>query len=230
MILEVIATSLTEALDAERGGADRIELVSAMSEGGLTPSLGVIETIVDAVRIPVNVIVRPHSRSYCYDEGDLAAMLADIRHVKRVGAAGIVIGPLDESGNIHTNQLIALLGEAVGLDVTFHRAFDDLTDQIGALQTLAGFPQIRRVLTSAGPLPAIQVCEKLQALVQTEQKTGIRILAGHGLKVEGLGDFLTATGVSEIHFGSGVRYCSSFANGIDVSAITAIKRIMASYG
>ncbi len=80
-LLEVIATTVADARAAERRGADRIELISAMGEGGLTPSLGLIETVTEAVAIPVNVVVRPHSRSFVYDADDYAVMLRNVRAI-----------------------------------------------------------------------------------------------------------------------------------------------------
>lgn len=92
ILLEVIATTIGDARAAARAGADRIELVTAISEGGLTPSVGVIEAVVAAVPIPVNVIVRPHSRSFSYDASELAAIARDVRAAVAAGANGIVFG------------------------------------------------------------------------------------------------------------------------------------------
>ena len=125
MMLEIIATSVADAIAAERSGADRLELCAALSEGGLTPSLGLVEAVVQAVDIPVHVIVRPHSRTFQYDESDLAVMLADIRYIKQAGAAGIVIGVLNEDNKVNTEALSRLLKEAGEMKVTFHRAFDE---------------------------------------------------------------------------------------------------------
>ena len=92
VLLEVIATTVADARLAARAGADRLELITAMGEGGLTPSLGLIEAVVAAVDIPVNVIVRPHSRSFVYDADDYAVMLRDVRAVAAAAAHGVVIG------------------------------------------------------------------------------------------------------------------------------------------
>lgn len=92
MKLEVIATTLTDALLAAQGGADRIELVTGILEGGLTPGPGLIREVVRRVSIPVHVMVRPHSQSFVYDEYDLQTMKEDIAFIKASGAAGIVVG------------------------------------------------------------------------------------------------------------------------------------------
>ena len=134
MILEIIARSLADAIAAELSGADRLELCVALTEGGLTPSLGLAEAVVGWVEIPVNVIVRPHSRTFQYDDRDLAVMMADIRHIKCTGAAGIVIGALTQENKVDTRAISQLLNEAEGLDATFHRAFDDVIDQVQAME------------------------------------------------------------------------------------------------
>src|SRR6201991_5316972 len=105
ILLEVIATTVADAQAAAQAGADRLELITALSEGGLTPSVGMIEAMLDAVRIPVNVIVRPHSRSFVFDTHDQAAMLRDVRAIADARAHGVVIGMLSAAGDIDRDAL-----------------------------------------------------------------------------------------------------------------------------
>jgi len=226
MILEVIATSLEDAIAAERGGADRLELCAALSEDGLTPSLGLVEAVVQGVGIPVNVIVRPHNRGFHYDESDLAVMLADIRHIKRAGAAGIVIGALTVDQKVDTEAVARLLHEAKDMDVTFHRAFDAVDNQENALEIIAEFPQIRRILTSGGPAPAPQSVEQLKRLVGQSKKMTVQILAGYGMTLESLSSLIATTGVKEVHFGSGIRVNRSFMQPINPELIEEVKSVM----
>ncbi|UNK17352.1 copper homeostasis protein CutC [Paenibacillus sp. N3/727] len=205
MILEVIATTLQDALIAEECGADRIELITAVTEGGLTPSIGLIERVTERVNIPVNVMIRPHSRSFIMDDEDLETMLADITRIKTTGAAGIVMGPLTLEGTIDVPALKKLLAEAGPLDVTYHRAFDEALDQLAAYEVLSVYPQISRILTSGGPSPAPESVPQLQRLVERSQEGGPRILAGYGLTPEGILSFIEETGVKEVHFGSSIR-------------------------
>ena len=224
MILEVIATSLEDAIAAERGGADRLELCAALSEDGLTPSLGLVEAVVEGVGIPVNVIVRPHNRGFHYDESDLAVMLADIRHIKHTGAAGIVIGALTKEKKVDTKAVARLLHEAEDMDVTFHRAFDVVDNQEKALEIIAGFPQIRRILTSGGQAPAPQSAEQLKKLVGQSKNMAVQIMAGYGMTLESLSTLIATTGVEEVHFGSGVRVNQSFMQPIYPELIAEVKR------
>lgn len=150
ILLEVIATTIGDARAAARAGADRIELVTAISEGGLTPSVGVIEAVVAAVPIPVNVIVRPHSRSFSYDASELAAIARDVRAAVAAGANGIVFGMLDAHGDIDLDALRRIADAADGRDLTFHRAFDVARDLNAAFDTLLRVPSVTSVLTSGG--------------------------------------------------------------------------------
>lgn len=223
MILEVIATSLEDAVVAERAGASRLELCAALSEDGLTPSLGLIEAVVEGVKIPVNVIVRPHNRGFHYTESDLAVMLTDILHIKCAGAAGIVIGALTKDNKVDTVAISLLLKEAGDMDVTFHRAFDFVDDQTEALETIAEFPQINRVLTSGGQAPAPESVEQLKKLVEQCQNKTVQILAGNGMTPVSLFSLVAETGVDEVHFGSGVRFNQSFMHPINPKIIIELK-------
>jgi copper homeostasis protein len=229
MILEVIATSVTDAILAEQGGADRIELVTGIAEGGLTPSAGCIREVIRAISIPVNVMVRPHSRSFVYDAHDLRTMMTDIRFIQEAGAAGIVLGTLTQEGRIDADAMALLLRDVEGLDVTFHRAFDELQDQLEGIRVLAGFPRVRRILTSGGQSPAPEAVEQIKALVEEARKVSMRILAGHGLTLEALEGFVVETGVQEVHFGSAVRRDGQFSQQVDLQRIRTVLEILERY-
>ncbi|MWV44094.1 copper homeostasis protein CutC [Paenibacillus sp. HJL G12] len=226
MKLEVIATNLTDALLAEQGGADRIELVTGILEGGLTPGPGLIKEAVRHLHIPVHVMVRPHSQSFVYDENDLQTMQQDIAFIKESGAAGIVVGALTSEGKVDTAALDLLLQDVAGINVTFHRAFDEIEDQLAALQLLARYPQINRILTSGGPLPAPKSVPQIKRLTEAAQSTGICILAGYGLSVPVLQDFAEATGVEEVHFGSALRMNGDNLQPVDPGRVRAAKQII----
>jgi copper homeostasis protein len=112
MILEVIATHLSDVIDAEKYGADRLELSPGMLEDGITPSFGLIEAAVQNAKIPINVMIRPHSKSFVYDENDIETMIKDIQIAKKLGANGIVFGALTKDGQIDKEVVKRLLAEA----------------------------------------------------------------------------------------------------------------------
>ncbi|RIX60026.1 copper homeostasis protein CutC [Paenibacillus nanensis] len=226
MLIEVIAIRAEDAEAAYAGGADRIELVSGIAEGGLTPSIGLVEAVVKTAPLPVNVMVRPHSQSFWYSEADLSIMLRDIRAVREAGAAGIVVGVLDEYGGIDRAALERLLNAAEGLDVTFHRAFDEIADQVNALRQLAEYPQISRVLTAGGLQPAPQSADKIRQLRMAGDALGICILGGYGLHANNIAGFVRQTGVREVHFGGGVRQAGSFKEKVDPELIRGIRELL----
>ncbi|GGD79420.1 copper homeostasis protein CutC [Paenibacillus nasutitermitis] len=222
MILEVIATCMEDAITAELNGADRLELITAITEGGLTPGIGLVEQAVRSVGIPVFVMVRPHSRSFVYSDHDISTMAAEIRAIAAAGAAGVVLGALTSDGGIDEQALQTLLPLTNGMQVTFHRAFDELEDQIAGLRTLAKYPQITRVLTSAGPGPAPESVSAMQRLVREARGGALNILAGSGLKPHGIKTFIEQTGVTEVHFGSAVRYGNNSLSPIDPVILQAL--------
>ncbi|SEG78407.1 copper homeostasis protein CutC [Paenibacillus sp. UNC499MF] len=227
MLLEVIATTVGDAIAAEKAGADRLELVTGMKEGGLTPSAGLIEGTVRNVKIPSAVMVRPHSKSFVYDEDDVRAMRRDIRLIREAGAAGIVIGTLTPQNEVDVQVLEALLEEAGGMEVVFHRAFDAVPDQIAAFRLLSGYKQITRILTSGGKPSALDAVDRMKELVELSRDSHITILAGSGLNAESLESFVKDTGVTEVHFGGAVRGPKGVEDDIAADKIREIRDILA---
>lgn len=235
VLLEVIATTVADARIAAQEGADRIELVTAMGEGGLTPSVGLIEAVVAAVSIPaagvpVNVIVRPHSRSFVYDADDYAVMLRDVRAVKEAGANGIVIGMLNANGEIDRDGLSRAIDAADGMAVTFHRAFDETRDLRAALDVLLGFDAVTNVLTSGGKASVLNAQPTIQELVKQAAGSHCTVLAGAGLTVDAIAGFVSATQVEAVHFGSGVRVGGNGLAPVDAEKVAQVKALLNASG
>jgi len=222
--IEVIVENARDAMAAEGAGAHRLELVSAMSEGGLTPSYGAIKTVVEAVSIPVYVMLRPHGYHFCYGMKEWEIMGEDIRMIKRLGAGGIVFGCLTEEGQIDEKMLSMVMDAAAGLGITFHRAFDEAVEQEAAYRTLSKYSgAIERILTSGGAAKAEQGIEQLQKLIALKkQYNGPEILVGSGLNVHNIGQIHRLIQADEYHFGSGVRKRHAFKNAVDPKAIRQI--------
>lgn len=226
MTLEIIATNLKDVKDAAAFGADRLELSPSMSELGITPSYGLIQLAVEAVEIPINVIVRPHSQSFLYNEDDVATMITDIEMIKSLGANGIVIGPLTAEHTIDEEVLKRLLWVAGDLDITIHRAFDFARDQKEALECLANYPQVKTILTSGGQRKATEAITEIRELIALSADTHLTVMAGHGLRVDSFEDFYKEIQPTEVHFGSGARINESFSEPINRDAIKSIKSIL----
>jgi copper homeostasis protein len=225
-LLEVIATTVADARAAERGGANRLELITAMGEGGLTPSIGLIEAVVDAVGIPVNVIVRPHSRSFVYDADDYAVILRDVRAVAKTRANAIVVGMLNANGDVDTDGLARVIEAADGLQLTFHRAFDEARDLFAAFDTLLTFDAVTNVLTSGGKPSVLEAQPTIAKLVERAAGTRCTVLAGAGLTVDAVQPFVASTGVRAVHFGSGVRVDGKGLAPVDEARVRRVRTLL----
>jgi len=199
MIQESCCTTLEEARSAQARGADRIELCTDLSVGGITPPRDLIKDVVDALTIPVNVLIRPlSSLDFVYGEDEIQQLIADIEFCKSVGAAGIVVGALTPSGAIDLAAMRRLIAAAQPLPVTFHRAFDVCTDEpFEALEKIIDLG-CTRLLTSGR---AATAWEGRDLIRQLADRAGSRliILAGRGVTPENIKSLATVTGAREFH-------------------------------
>ena len=220
MIVEIIATSVEDALRIERGGAQRIELISGLAEGGVTPSAGLIRAVCRRVNIPVMAMIRPHAMNFCYEAADLAVMIEDIGIARDGGATGVVLGCLTYTKCIDEKVLEKLLRAADGLEVTFHRAIDDTPDVLASIATLRNYP-ITRVLTSGGPGKAQDNIPVIQAM-RAATKGAFSILAGSGMNAGNAARLIAATGVREVHFGTAARIAGAIDQLVAVDKVREI--------
>lgn len=225
MIIEVIAYTLSDALIAARNGADRLEVITAPAEGGLTPSLGLVQSIRDQVDIDIRVMIRPHSRSFVYSKEDIEVMERDIANLRSLGVSGLVTGALTPQGDVDTNALERLLAAANDLPITFHRAIDEATDLEQSIHTLGQYSQITHVLTSGGRPNVLEATDIIERLTPVAKQQGITLLPGAGLHIDALEPFLSQTSVQEFHIGSAARQNGSILNPIDVDKLSSIRRI-----
>lgn len=203
-MIEVIATCVDDAIAIEKYGGQRIELSSALSEMGITPSYALIKNVVDKVKIPVHVLIRPHSKSFVYSDNDMQVIKEDIEAAKKLGADGIVIGALDEYNRIDEEKLEELLALADGMKVTFHRAIDITEDPAESVRTLLKYQHIKRIVTAGGKGKVTDNLDVIKKMVEAA-KDKITIMLGGGLNKDNLRLALERTGAREIHFGTGVR-------------------------
>jgi copper homeostasis protein len=199
VLVEVCADSVASAFAAERGGGARIELCSGLVEGGITPSLGLMEAVRAAVSIPVRVMIRPRGGDFCYDGGEFQVMRRDIEVAKSAGMDGVVLGILDAQGNVDVTRTQQLVELARPMQVTFHRAFDMTADLFRALEEVRA-AGADRVLTSGGEQTAMEGQATIQRLMK--QSCGrIKVMAGSGIKPENARRLIEMTGAKEIHVG-----------------------------
>lgn len=176
-MIELIASSLDDALTIEEGGADRIELVSALSEGGYTPSIGLVMEILDRVSIPMAVMLRPNRSAFLYTEMEIETMKRDAIMFDQVGVSHVVMGILDDAGLPDINTMEYIL-EGTSLKVSFHRAIDDSADVLNSLERINEYDRITHVLTSGGPGKAMDNIHRVRQMIEHTDK---RIIVGSGV-------------------------------------------------
>jgi copper homeostasis protein len=195
-LVEACCDSVHTAREAQAYGAGRVELCGP-GPGGTTPSLGLIARTRDELTVPLHVMIRPHTRDFLYDEDDLDVMRNDIIAARQLGVDGIVLGPLQSSGTLHTQQLAELVELARPLKVTFHRAFDQVNDQHTSLDLML-LLGVDYVLTSGAARTALEGAARLQVL---QQRAGDRltILGGGGIRGDHVRDLLAVAPLREVH-------------------------------
>lgn len=211
IILEVCVDSPRGLAAAVEGGADRIELCSALEVGGLTPVAGLMKAAA-AAPIQVYAMIRPHAGPFVFDAADEAAMMADIDAARAFGLAGVVIGANRADGTLDLPLLHRLKAHAAGMGSTLHRAFDLVPDPDVALQQAIELG-CERILTSGCVPKAIDGLETLARLSKTAAGQ-ISIMPGSGVRPSNVSEILRATGASEVH-GS----CSSPVASVDLRAV-----------
>ena len=197
MLVEAAVESLDAAVAAERAGALRIELCARLDIGGTTPSLATIESVLEQVKIPVHVMVRPRGGDFVYTNDELNSMVNDIARICGLQPAGIVTGAIGANGQLQQPGLSRLLGAARDLPVTFHRAFDALVEQPAALEELIdiGF---RAILTAGGASSALDGLDRIAALVRRARER-ITVIAGGGVRAHNVAKVIQETRVREVH-------------------------------
>jgi copper homeostasis protein len=196
MLLEICANSYESAINAQKAGADRIEICSELAVGGITPSYGVLQKIAENISIPVHVLIRPRSGDFCYTDSEFEQMKTDILMCKKMGFQGIVSGILNSDNTINMERTKELISISKPLSFTFHRAFDVVENPKKALEELIEL-KVDRILTSGLKERAIDGIDLLIEL-QNLAKNKVILLPGSGINKENCIQFKNA-GFTEIH-------------------------------
>jgi copper homeostasis protein len=201
--LEICIDSFTSAKAALDGGADRLEVCSALSAGGTTPSHGLIEQCINDLDLPCMVMIRPHDGGFVYDADDVEIMSSNIAAAKKLNADGVVFGALSCEGQIDLEICRRLLDAAAGMQTTFHRAFDLVSEPLKTFDQLQelGFDH---VLTSGQQTKAIDGAKLIAELTKRSSVTSV--LAGSGVSSENAAQLVRETGVREIHASASIPW------------------------
>jgi copper homeostasis protein len=196
-IVEICVEGADNAAAAAAGGADRVELCASLTEGGITPSLGVVRAALAAVSIPIMAMVRPRGGDFLYSDREHAGMRDDVQAMRAAGVAGVVFGCLTADGDIDAARTAELVALARPLSVTVHRAFDMTRDPAAALETLIRCG-VDRVLTSGQRPTALEGLPLLRALAA--QAAGRIVLLGCCDPTPESVTSVRDAGLGELHF------------------------------
>ena len=197
-IREACVETIIEAVHAQERGADRIELCSELSIGGLTPSNAAIESAKRILKIPIMVMVRPRGGNFNYSSSELKIMLQTIDVCKSAGVYGIVTGCLTKEKMIDVKTLDEIAGYAAPMQITFHKAIDETTDIFAAFASLTKVKGITRVLTSGGAQTAIEGAGTINKLIGMAPES-ITILAAGKITEENFNEVTKAIHGREFH-------------------------------
>ena len=198
-IIEICAGSYQDCIAAYKGKAKRVELNSALSVGGLTPSVASLVRVKKETDLSVICMVRPRAAGFCYEKEDVDIIFEDAKILLENGADGISFGFLRNDGSIHkeyTKEMVDLV-HSYQKEVVFHRAFDVTPDAFEAIETLIELG-VDRVLTSGQKPKAMEGIDLIKVL-NNQDGERIQILRGRGMNAENARIMMNYTGVYQVH-------------------------------
>lgn len=196
-ILECCVDSVESALEAQKGGANRVELCSALVIGGLSPSVALFKMVRDAIDIKIHVLLRPRFGDFCYTEYEHEIIKEEVKMFRELGADGIVIGTLKQDGSLNMEQMRELVSEAGEMSITLHRAFDMCEDPMKTLEDVKDLG-IHTILTSGQKNSCINGTELLAELVRKADNK-VDILIGGGVDASVIQELYDKTGATSYH-------------------------------
>lgn len=224
-LLEVIVTSPQEAIAAQQGGADRLELAHSLDDEGLTPTIETVRDVAGAVSIPVRVILRDSPSFELTDEHEITRLLTKAEAFANANVNGLVFGFIRQ-GALDLDLLARILHAVPHLRATFHRAFEHLHDPLQAIEHLKRFPQIDRILTNGGEGTWELRKQRLRSWQQAAAPQ-IKIVVGGGLTAPLLSEFAHHPALTEFHVGRAARHPATSSGVVDRARVAALKSALA---
>lgn len=198
MIKEACVETFEQAMLAEKKGANRIELCSELSVGGLTPAAKLMKKTCSVLKIPVMVMIRPRAGNFHYSEEEISQMKQEIDLAKKAGAAGVVFGLLTSKNQIDIENTRILADYATPLPVTFHKAIDELENPADGVPVLKNIRGITRILTSGGKATADEGAEVIRKMREAAGEN-LTIVAAGKITDKNVNQIQQLTQVSEFH-------------------------------
>jgi copper homeostasis protein len=223
-ILEVIACSVADAVEAERGGASRLEVITEFESGGMTPPAWLVREILRSVKIPVRVMLRESEGYGVTGAAEAARLCGAARDFARLPVDGLVLG-FSRGGEVDAELTSQLLSCAPKLKATFHHAFEECVDPFGAIAVLKKLPQIDRILTAGGGGEWRQRLERL-AGYERATRPEISVLVGGGVDAAVIRMLRGATSIREFHVGRAVRLPQTTQGDVDATRVAELARLL----
>lgn len=202
-ILEACVDSVQSAIEAEKGGASRVELCSDLVIGGVSPSLPIFRQIRRYTGLKIRTLLRPRYGDYCYDRYEFEELKEEVAMFREEGADGVVVGILNPDGTLNTEQLKELKKEAGEMEIALHRAFDVCTDPFAAMEEIISLGY-DTILTS-GQAPTAWEGRELLRQLQERSRGRIEILAASGIGPDPIRSLIPFTGISSYHMSGKVE-------------------------
>lgn len=203
LVLEVIACSVEDAVNAEEGGADRLEVITGFEFGGYTPPLELVRKIQAAVRIPLRVMLREEDCAGLTETITVEKLCCIANELDKMKIDGVVLGFL-RSGEVDVELTRKILGCAPNLNATFHHAFEDTNDKAAAINAIKRIGRIDKILSHGGAGAATERTARLEEYASIAQPE-LRILAGGRIDTQMIREIRRRTQIGEFHIGSAAR-------------------------
>lgn len=202
-MLEVIVGSLSDAVEAERGGADRLEVIRDFERGGMTPTLDLVKSIRATVSLPLRVMLRENDGYTVQGEAEIEKLCATALQLQELRVDGIVLGFLRD-GEIDFAVLERILSVTPEVKLTFHHAIEETKNPLKAIRQLKRFSQVDHLLASGGAGDLKQRIGQLRSYLREAGKD-LTVLAGGGLDAQAIKALIETTDICEFHVGRASR-------------------------
>jgi len=197
-VLEACVETIQQGLLAEKNNADRIEFCHRLDLGGVTPDHDLIRNAVNTIRIPVKIMIRPRGGDFIYSDSEVDKMKSDIRYCKSIGVEEVVLGALNEDGEVDNRLTQRLAKLAFPMKVTFHKAIDAVNNFMSSLKTLSTMENIDSVLTSGTKENALSGKEYIK-LASKEFSGLLNIIAAGSITSQNLKEIHSELNMKEYH-------------------------------
>ena len=193
MIKEACVESFEKALEAQSNGANRIELCENLAVGGTTPSYGTVKICLEKLNIPIFPMIRARGGNFVYSKDEIEIMKEDIKIFKELGVKGVVLGCLTSDNKIDLELAKELVDLAYPMEVTFHKAIDEILNPLDYIDDLVNIG-IKRILTSGGKATALEGKDLINEMIKKSNGRLKIVVAGKVTKgnLNGLSNLISA--------------------------------------